>query len=105
MGAAKAFEAITVGDTAVGFTAAQVAVYSSANVKPPSKVVCTVDTAQIMIRWDPSASNMTSVANLGNLINIGDVFEIEGLTDLQNFRAVKTGATAGMIRATYEKEY
>jgi hypothetical protein len=100
MGAAKAHEVITVGATVIGFTAANVASYTTNKAKPPERAVCVLETGAIRIRWDASAANVTSVA--GHKINVGDVFEVEGETDLQNFRAVAVNATSGSLTVTYE---
>ena len=73
------FQALTVADTALGFTVPSGVV--------PNKAVISVETAAFRIRLDGSAATAT----VGHLVNAGDQFEVHG------FEAI---AAASMIRDT-----
>lgn len=87
------FESITVATTAIGFTAGDIA-FSSA---PDLRVFCTVETAQIRFRTD--GTNPTSAE--GHILNVGDTVTITGLKDAENFRAIRTGGTSGVLKCSY----
>ncbi len=91
-----AYEAITVGATAVGFTTAT---FLPSNARAATRAVITAETAQIRFRWDgtdPTASE-------GHLLEIGDSYPIEGTQNLRQFKAIRTGATSATLRVTYER--
>lgn len=94
---AYAYEAITVADTAIGFTAANVAT-DRGDRKDPQKAICTLETAQIRFRIDGGDPTTT----VGHVLNPGDVVEITGPADMINFRAIRTGSTSGSLKVSYE---
>jgi hypothetical protein len=94
--AALDYENITVADTAIGFTASKLSPASGAK---PKIIYCTLETAQIRFRYDgtdPTASE-------GHLMNVGGVLEIDDLTDMLNFKAIRTGGTSATLRCTFER--
>lgn len=91
-----AYEAITVAAVAIGFTAST---RSPSNDPAAVRAVCTLETAQIRYRYDgtdPTAAE-------GHLLNPGDVLVLEGAESLSRFRAIRTGASSGTLRVTYER--
>jgi len=86
-------EKITVADTAIGLTAAEIT----------SKVVrafVRVETAEIRIN---TATTPTAGGAEGSPIKaIDDEFYITGEPDLNSFLAVRTGATSGVLQVIYE---
>ena len=100
MGASKSYGVITVGSVATSLTAGEVALYSTTYKKPPQKVICTVEDAPIRVRWDSAAANVSTI--VGHLLNIGDILELEGITDIQNFRTIASTATSASLKVTYE---
>ena len=94
--AAYDHESIAVADTAVGLTAAKIALAASRFNLPLKKVVVTVETAPIRVTWDGT----TPTSSVGHTLNIGDLIELDA-SDAQKFRAIRVSAS-GNIRATYE---
>ncbi len=84
------YESITVTDTAIGFTTAKIA-------NNNSRAVCTAETAQMRFRID--GINPTSTE--GHLFEVGQVLEIFNNVDIVKFRAIRTGATSGVLKCTY----
>jgi len=92
---AFAYESITVSSSAVGFTSS---VYkTSSHTAQVAFITC--EDAQIRYRYD--GTNPT--ASEGHILNSGDTLLIEGLTNIENFRAIRTGASDAKIRVTYEE--
>src|SRR3990167_5787266 len=86
------FETITVADTAIGLTAAKL------NSTPkPKKVIITVETAQFRYRIDGT----DPTASVGHLVNPMDAIVLEGYSQLNNFKAIRKGATSASISVTY----
>lgn len=84
------YESITVANTAIGFTSAKIA-----DIK--SRIVCTLETAQIRFRVDSVDPTSTE----GHLLEIGQNIELFNTTDFARFRAIRTGATSGVLKCTY----
>lgn len=97
MGAAH--EAITVADTAIGFTQATLNItVTGISTKHATSAYCTVEDAQIRILW--TGTNPTT--GTGHPRNPGDSFTLIGAGNIDAFRAIRTGATSGTLRCTYE---
>ena len=96
MSRSYAHEAITVADTAIGFTAAKLKDTKVLD-KGVSRVVCTVETAQIRFTVDGT----TPTSSVGHIANVGDVIEVDGV-DAPKFLAIRSGGSSGAIMATYE---
>lgn len=88
------FETITVDNTAagVGLTASKLT--SSPR---PKKVIITVETAQCRYRLDGTAPTST----VGHILNPMDSLVLEGYSQLNNFKSIRTGATSATIQVTY----
>lgn len=91
------YEAITVADTSVGFTAATITPGGTA--RPAHRAHVTAETAQMRYRYDGTAPTATE----GHLLEVGDVLTIEGINNVSNARFIRTGATSGTIRCTFER--
>lgn len=91
-----AFESITVTDTAVGFTAATT---SPGGAPGAVRAFVTSETAEMRYRTD--GEDPTS--SVGHLLSPNDRLVFEGAATLAQFRAIRTGATSGVLRVTYER--
>ena len=90
------YETITVADSAIGLTAATIAPSNSSN---PIKVFMTLETAQIRFRTD--GTDPTS--GEGHLLEIGQSMSIDSFKDLGRFMAIRTGATSGVLKVSYQR--
>ncbi|MEE9354192.1 MAG: hypothetical protein V3U75_01245 [Methylococcaceae bacterium] len=89
------YESITVADTAIGFTAAKL---KPSSTDTPKAAICTLETGQIRFRTD--GSDPTSAE--GHLLKIGQQLIVESFDSMKGFRAIRTGATSGVLKVTYE---
>lgn len=92
--AAYDYESVTVAATAIGFTASKIA--SGSNSADAVKV--TVETAQIRYRYD--GTNPTAAE--GHPAEPGDAFWVCG-TAVSAFKAIRTGGTSGVLKATFHR--
>lgn len=83
------FETIEIGSSAVGLNAG-----AKLGCK---KVFMTLETAQIRFRYD----GVNPTATIGHILNPNDVLRLEGI-QIQNFKAIRTGSTSGLLSVTYE---
>jgi len=88
------YESITVGNTAVGFTAGKIAPSGNVN---PVKAFCRLETAQVRFRMDGTDPTSSE----GILLEVGETLEITGEKNLRNFRAIRTGSTSGVLKVHY----
>ena len=93
---AFAFETLTVADTALGFTAAT---YQPVNDVGAKRALVTCAVAQVRFRYD--GTDPTSA--VGHILDAGDKLEIEGYTNISLFRAIRSGASSGIISVTFER--
>ncbi|MCC6417226.1 MAG: hypothetical protein IT429_03140 [Gemmataceae bacterium] len=90
-----AFEQVTVAATSIGLTAATI---NNGNGHP--QAVCALlrlQGAQIRFRLDGADPTTT----VGTPLEVGDVLSIQGNALLNNFRAIRTGGTSGVLNCTY----
>ena len=85
------YEALTVGATAVGLAAATI---SPAGSEPNTRCRGRLETAQIRQRWDGTNPTATE----GELVEIGDVIDLTGISTLSLVRWIRTGSTSGVLR-------
>ena len=88
--AASDDETITVSTTAIGLTSAKIT-------SSVSYVICTLETAQIrfrVARWNPTST-------IGHIMNAGQSLELTTIDDIVKFRAIRTGATDGVLTCSY----
>ena len=88
---ASAYESVTVADSAIGLT--------SATYLTATKAEMTLETAQIRVRKD--GTNPTS--SEGHLVEVGDIITLNSAADIATFKAIRTGATSGVLRVTYSE--
>ena len=93
---AFAYEDVTVATVSIGFTEAT---YSPATFGKAHRAYCTVETAQIRFTYNGTAPTTT----LGHIAEVGDVIDISGTDNVAAFRAIRTGATSGTLRVTFER--
>lgn len=90
-----AFEQITVGATAVGFTAATI---NEGSGHPQATIAsCRLETAQVRFTVDGT----TPTTTVGTLLEIGDWLTLTSPDLLTDFRAIRTGGTSGQLNCTY----
>lgn len=90
------YESVTVADTAIGITASKV---SPANGERAKILFCTLETAQVRFRTDGTDPTSSE----GHIINVGDVVTFNSTGDIGRFRAIRTGATSGVLKCTFER--
>ena len=96
----KAFETITIDNTAggKGFTATN---YNTAAGRGPCKeVFCVLETAQVRFQLD-GASTVTATTN-GASLDPGQTITIQNIQEMYNFRAIRTGSTSGKLHCFYK---
>lgn len=90
------YEAVTVSNTAIGFTAGTITPTTG---RPCSRAIFTVETDQIRFTYDGSTTPTNTV---GHLVEAGDRVVIEGIKNVSNFRAIRVTSDAS-IKCTYER--
>jgi len=91
---AYAYEAVTVSNVAVGFTAATIVPSGAA---PARCAAITAENASCRFRID--GANPTAAD--GHLLNSGDSLVLWETNNLQRFRAIRTAGVDAMLRITY----
>lgn len=94
------FEQITVAAASLGFTAANINNTTGAHPSATS-AYCRLRTAQISYTVDGT----TPTASVGSLWEIGEEKQFTGNDTLNNFRAIRTGASSGQLDCTYFGAY
>ena len=86
---AAVHESLTVDNTVggVGFAGHAANIYA----------LITCETAQVRFTVDGTAPTTT----VGHLLNPGDVLRLDSNADIAAFRAIRTGATSGVLKATF----
>ena len=90
-----AYEAITVSNTAIGFTTAT---YAPDTYGVAHKAFITVETDSI--RWTCDGTTPTSA--VGHLAAAGDIIEIEGIANVAAFKAIRV-TTDASIKVSYSR--
>ena len=85
-------EAITVADTSIGLTSSKL----TSDPKPKMAIV-TVETARIRYRLEGSAPTTT----VGHRVGANTSFVLEGFSQMNNFRAIRTTSTSAKLFVTY----
>ncbi len=97
------YEAVTVGTTAVGFTANCIQVGTGCNNSvqhdQATAASCRLETAEIRFRYDGPAA--TNSASGGTLLEVGETLTLSGNDALQDFSAIRTGSSSGVLQCTY----
>lgn len=88
------FEQVTVAATAIGFTVAE---YQSGD-KKAQIAFLTVETADIRYTYDGT----TPTSTIGHLLTDGSSLTLKGAHDIENFRAIRTGAVSAVLSCTFE---
>ena len=94
-----AAESLTINNTAggVGFTSTYT---RDGYIYAERAIVGPIEGGQIRYTLDGSTAPTTTV---GSLLEIGDVLIIEGASNIQNFKAIRTGSTSGTAFVEYER--
>lgn len=93
---AFAFEKLTVADSVKQFTAATIAPTTG---EPANRAVVTVETAALRYTTDGTAPTTTD----GHLLNAGDYVVVDGVSNVANFKAIRTTGSSATIQCTYER--
>lgn len=88
------FETLTVDNTAAGIPLTAEKLTSDPR---PKRAFLTFETAQCRVRLDGTAPTST----VGHLYNPTQSLLLEGYAQLNNFKAIRTGATSATIQVTY----
>lgn len=86
------FETITVANTAIGLTASKLA-----SSPKPKRVFITFETAQCRMRMDGTDPTST----VGHLYNPTQSLLLEGYSQMNNVKWIRTGTTSAVIQVTY----
>lgn len=89
-----AFEQVTVANSAIGFTATKI---TPTGGPMATQASCRLETAEIRYTVDLTAPTTT----VGTLLEPGDTLVLSGHDVLANFKAIRTGATSGVLDCTY----
>lgn len=92
-----AHESVTIADTAGG-TALTSATYNPDGEPGAVRAVLTLEAAQIRWTYDGTAPTTT----VGHLMETGEKIALDGAETIRQFRAIRTGATSGVLHVTYE---
>ena len=89
-------EDVTVDNTVggVGFDATKLN-----TIEPPKRIYITVESAQCRFTYDGTAPT----DELGHPLNPFDTLYVEGLKNMKNFRAIRTGDNSSKLVCTYER--
>ncbi len=89
-------EQLTVANSAVGFTAANI---NNTNGSHPAATsgVCRLELAEVRFAIDGT----TPTTTVGTLLEIGDQLVLTGNDTLNNFKAIRTGAVSGQLDCIY----
>lgn len=89
-----AYEQVTVANSSIGLTATKI---TPTGLPMATKASCRLETAEIRYVIDGSAPTTT----VGTPLEPGDVLDLDGHDVLVNFRAIRTGATSGVLNCSY----
>lgn len=90
-------ETVTVADSAIGFTVANINLAMKLFGRPIKCVVFTLAVAEIRA-WENGVDPTTTT---GHIISVGDVVVVDG-NNTESFRAIRTGGSSGIISIAYE---
>lgn len=90
-----ATEQITVANVSIGFTAATI--NTGGGHPQAERAVCRNEQAQIRVRVDGTAPTTT----VGTIVDVGDTIQVTGNNALNQFRAIRTGSTSGILTCVY----
>jgi hypothetical protein len=93
----RAFEQITVGAAAVGFTEATIV--EGGGHRQVTHVLARCRTAELSYRVDGG----TPTASVGILLEVGDVLKLDDVHEIRRFRAIRTGSS-GQLDCAYSDE-
>ncbi|MFA5143991.1 MAG: hypothetical protein WC522_07510 [Candidatus Omnitrophota bacterium] len=90
------FEEVTVDDTVKVLTAS---IYAPAQGRQASRAMITVEGGNIRYRVD--GGNPTSAS--GHLATEGDIFALESIYEIKNFKATRVSTASGKLVVSYEE--
>ncbi len=67
------------------------------------RAVLTCETADIRYRYDPIIPGENEDADAGHVLAKDGNIVVEGKTNCDNFRFIRSGGTDGILRVTYEQ--
>lgn len=92
-----AFEQVTIGASAIGFTALKI---TPVGLPQASHGLCRLETAQIRFTYDGT----TPTASVGELWEIGEERQFNGHDVLSQFLGIRTGGTSGQLDCHYDTQ-
>ena len=97
LGIPGAYEAITVADSAIGPTLADLTTAELADRAPVSAALLTVETAAVRFRVDGG----TPTSSVGHELVPGESFWVYGHSAVENLLMIRTTATSASVKVTY----
>lgn len=94
------YETVTVPNTATALTASLYQKTSNVSQQDTEEALITCETAQIRYRFDGVAPTSTE----GHILDVGQSLVVDGYKNIQNFKAIRTGATSGVLKITYQRQ-
>lgn len=94
---AFAYESVTVGTSAVGFTGYTVT--ESNTTFPASQAYCSIETEPIRFRYDGTDPTSSE----GHPAAAGSEFRIYGSTNIRRFRAISSSGSNSNLRCTFSR--
>jgi len=92
---ASAFDQHTISNTALALVDLD---FTAAQVLQTSRVIVSVRSGQVNIRYDGTAPTVA----IGHTFFTGDIFEIVSNADIQNLQLIRNGATDAVVDVTLE---
>lgn len=96
------YESVTVDNTAGGvrLTSTKYETFDATTTarRQANLAFITVETAEIRFMYDPGT---TVTSSEGHLAEPGDIIELQSISQLRNFRAIRTGIISATLKVTY----
>ena len=93
-------EQIPIATTAVGLTSGKINPNTGGGSQTPTMAVCRLESAEIRYRI-VGPTLVPTAGGSGTLLEVGDVLVLQGHDIMQNFMAIRTGGTNGILDCTY----
>lgn len=92
------YEAITVADTAIGFTASKILINQTGGThKRAVAALVSAETQPMRFTVDGT----TPTTTVGHLLAAGDYFVVRGEQNVSRFKAIRTTGSSGALQVTY----
>lgn len=96
---AFAHESITVDNTAGGKALTAGTYQPTTLPNPGAAELASITAEDNQMRFTLDGTTVSTT--VGHLLDVGDALEVVGFVNIQNFRAIRTGGSSGVIKVTY----